>query len=104
MRTVILAIVIGFLGGAVATGSEQNQPAPFLTTTLRLDFPQSIVAHVAIVDASGRHIRQLWDGTLPSGRIHFGWDGRDESGSHVPAGQYRVRVNGATVGTLRHQS
>lgn len=41
-----------------------------------------------IVDASGRHVRDLVDGKLPAGQNHVLWNGTDQRGRAVPSGIY----------------
>jgi hypothetical protein len=59
--------------------------------SFRLRKPQRI--DVEIVDADGDRVRVLaTDERLPTGRVEYEWDGRDDSGAVVPDGPYRVRV------------
>jgi len=46
---------------------------------------------VDVYDVSGRHVRALVSGTLPSGVHQSEWDGRDDRGEPVTAGIYFVR-------------
>lgn len=43
---------------------------------------------VAVLDVSGRRIRELADAALPAGRFDLSWDGRDAGGATVAAGAY----------------
>ncbi len=45
---------------------------------------------VEIVDASGQLVRRLDLGQQNAGLAEFTWDGRDDSGASVPAGNYQV--------------
>jgi len=59
-----------------------------------------------IVDATGRVVRQLFEGTYPSiyaGEFSLHWDGRDDSGRRAPSGVYVARVaapGGVTTGRV----
>jgi len=48
---------------------------------------------VAIQDASGRTVRSLSFGALPQGTSTFEWDGRNDAGERVAAGDYSLRLN-----------
>ena len=54
-------------------------PVPDLTT-------------VRLFDTVGRLVRRLHEGDLPAGETRLRWDGRDDSGRHVPAGVYMVKA------------
>ncbi|MCE9627298.1 MAG: T9SS type A sorting domain-containing protein, partial [Candidatus Eisenbacteria bacterium] len=58
-------------------------------------------ARLHILDAQGRVVRTLLDGTRPAGRTSLRWDGRDASGRHAGAGLYWVRLE--TAGGSRVQ-
>jgi len=55
---------------------------------------------VAIVDASGNPVRRFAFGELPSGISTFAWDGRNDAGVRMPAGDYAMVVEGAFGGQL----
>ncbi len=44
---------------------------------------------VNISDAKGNVVRQLTAGAQAAGTAHFSWDGMDDAGNPVPAGQYQ---------------
>ena len=49
-------------------------------------------ARVRVVDAAGREVRVLYDGTLPKGTWVFRWDGRLDSGASPQSGAYVIEV------------
>lgn len=57
---------------------------------LRLE--RAAEVRVAVLDASGRRVRDLLRGSLPAGPRMVRWDGRDESGVQSPAGVYFIRL------------
>lgn len=61
-------------------------------STLDLELGRPGRAQITIIDASGRLVRALVEGSLPAGRHQFAWDGRDERGGRVASGVYFVRA------------
>ena len=57
-------------------------------------------ASLVISDAAGVPVRTLDAGKLPAGISTFEWDGRNDAGARLPAGEYRLRVE-ATRGSER---
>jgi hypothetical protein len=57
-------------------------------TVLTLSMPADGRARVSVYDVSGRVIRRLADGLLPSGEHRLVWDGCDAGGHRVAAGVY----------------
>ena len=56
-----------------------------------------------VYDVTGRKVRTIYKGTLPSGRHLLDWDGRTDSGRSAAAGIYfmRITVNGKGIGTVK---
>ena len=54
--------------------------------------------HLALYNALGHQVRQLWDGPLPAGSHRFVWDGRGK-GKALAAGVYvyKLEVGGQTI-------
>jgi flagellar hook assembly protein FlgD len=48
---------------------------------------------LAIYDVSGRLVRQLVRGSLPTGETAVRWDGRRHDGRLAASGTYLVRLN-----------
>jgi len=68
-------------------------PNPFRTgTTLRFAMRAAGSADVRILDAAGRRVRTLADGTRGAGEHSVTWDGRDESGRPVASGVYWYEI------------
>jgi uncharacterized membrane protein len=61
-------------------------------TGVALELPRGADARLEVVDVTGRLVRRLADGALPSGPSEFRWDGRDASGRRVGSGVYYVRL------------
>jgi hypothetical protein len=59
---------------------------------MQLVLPSSGAVDAEILDASGRCVRRLALGSLPSGQNEMRWDRRDDAGRVVPSGVYLVRV------------
>lgn len=74
-------------------GLDWNYPNPFNPGTsvrYRLDRPGD--AGLTVIDVRGRRVRGLVAGWRPAGEYRADWDGRDDSGSEVPAGVYLCRL------------
>ena len=68
-------------------------PNPFrFATTIRFSLASEGKTRVTVYDVSGRRVRELHDGWLPSGRHAMGWDGRDDTGLSTAAGIYFLGV------------
>jgi len=69
-------------------------PVPAATgTTIVLALPHEAgPIEVAIFDATGRQVRELYTGPSRTGALHLGWDGRDAGGEALPGGVYLCRV------------
>jgi hypothetical protein len=70
------------------------EPNPFGGST-RVSFAtgHERPARLVVVDVSGRVVKTLLDGTVPSGRTWLGWDGRDDSGREAASGIYFFRLS-----------
>ncbi|TPW14651.1 MAG: hypothetical protein FD129_1046 [bacterium] len=55
-----------------------------------IDSPALGDVTISVFDARGAEVRVLHRGPLAAGTSHFSWDGRNETGSAVPAGIYFV--------------
>ena len=68
---------------------QQNAPNPFYNDT-RITFDLEEGQHVSlkIFDMTGKEINTLVEERLKSGSYTYFWDGRDQSGQSVSAGQY----------------
>lgn len=69
-----------------------SQPARG-SARIELRLQQSLSVRLTIFDASGREVRQLVNGAVPSGDHVFSWDGTDASGRTMGAGVYFVRAH-----------
>jgi hypothetical protein len=79
--------------GAGGVELLQNSPNPFTAST-RIGFtlPQGGRVKLNVYDVAGRRMRTLADHELPAGRHDLVWDGRDDGGRRVAAGNYRYRL------------
>ncbi|MCC6350365.1 MAG: S8 family serine peptidase [Candidatus Eisenbacteria bacterium] len=71
--------------------------------TVRLAFtlPRAGRATLRVLDAQGRLVRTLLDGTLPAGAHAVTWDARDERGMAASPGLYFARIESAGVAGTR---
>ncbi len=68
-------------------------PNPFGDgTTIEFEVARPMEVRLAVFDVSGRQVKVLRDGNVPSGRHSVGWDGRDSGGQAVAGGVYFVRL------------
>lgn len=69
----------------------QNYPNPFNPTTIiPVDIPEPSDVVLKIYDMLGRCVRDLFRGSLSSGRHYFTWDGRDARGKSLSSGMYII--------------
>lgn len=54
--------------------------------------------NVYVYDSSGQLVRTINMGEQSSGEVEFSWDGLDESGNRLPAGQYDFKVEAMAEG------
>ncbi len=55
---------------------------------------------VTILDRSGQPIRQLELGIHEKGMVEYVWDGRDQAGSRVAEGPYKIAANASVGGQM----
>jgi flagellar basal-body rod modification protein FlgD len=53
---------------------------------------------VTVSDANGQLVKYIPMGDQSSGMMDFEWDGTDQNGDPVDAGQYEIRINGLMNG------
>lgn len=53
---------------------------------------------ISIESTAGEVIKTIKVGTQPKGNIHFTWDGKDQHGNEMPAGNYVIKANGTVEG------
>lgn len=68
---------------------------------LAAQLPSAGVAHLRVLDASGRVVFTFPEQVLAAGTHEFAWDGTDQRGARVPAGIYlaEIRTGWARVST-----
>jgi hypothetical protein len=78
---------------AAMTASPKTIPNPSAGTS-RVAFQTAAVGpdSVRLFDATGRLVRQLYDGPLPAGEFSLTWDGREDGGNPAPGGIYFAKV------------
>jgi len=76
------------------------QPNPFSDAiSIHYVLPQRTRATLTVFSTAGRRIRTLSQGERAAGQHMVSWDGRDDSGTRVPAGVYWVRLKGVCCGS-----
>jgi hypothetical protein len=96
--------LLGVDGPPAAAARLTVSPNPFNPrTTLAFALAESGPVRVAIHDARGRLVRELWTGELPAGEQALAWDGRDDRGRDVAAGVYlaRLQLHGRDSGRVK---
>ncbi len=89
-RQVLFPSAVGYVPDESGMAGQINVPRN--VTNLRFD----------IKDASGQLVRSINVGSKPAGDIEFFWDGRNEAGDFLGAGQYEIAAF-ATVGGQTEQ-
>ncbi|MEZ4649744.1 MAG: S8 family serine peptidase [Candidatus Eisenbacteria bacterium] len=70
-----------------------SSPNPMQDVTrIRYELAAGERVEVDVVDAAGRRVRRLASGPQVGGSHTINWDGRDETGTVVPAGVYFIRL------------
>jgi FlgD Ig-like domain len=71
----------------------QCSPNPF-SETMELSFHLVKASWVLmqVLDMNGRHVLDLFNGSLPAGQQSIRWDGKDNKGLTVPDGIYFIRL------------
>lgn len=97
IRGAVDSLVAGFVSVPSATASGLSLsagPNPMRAeAVIAMTLPRSdAAARVSVHDLSGRTIAVLHDGATAAGALTLHWNGRDASGSLVPAGLYLVRA------------
>ncbi len=93
----IFDIQHGYLPDAVPdtplfTQFHGNYPNPFNpSTAFRFSLAEPGRVSLAIYDVSGRRVRKLIEGALPTGEHEIVWDGRDDRGGKSASGVYFSR-------------
>lgn len=95
-------------GGVAETRTTPVAPRPSLVaepsvfgtkTTLRFSAAKAATARVLVFDATGRRVRTLVDGEAAARTNVVVWDGRDDAGQLVPAGEYKVTLTAGQTET-----
>lgn len=55
-------------------------------------------ATIRIENEAGQVVRTIDMGTLPAGQHRYSWDGMDDNGNILPAGDYKISANGRVGG------
>ncbi len=61
--------------------------------TIDFGLPRAGAGTIGVYDVTGRRVRQLASGTIPSGPRTIAWDARDGAGAKVGAGVYYLRLD-----------
>lgn len=79
----------------VASSTSLSPPSPnptALGATIGFRIPRPEFVRVSILDVTGRAIRTVHEGMLPSGEHSLQWDGLTKTGTKVPPGVYLVSL------------
>jgi flagellar hook assembly protein FlgD len=68
-------------------------PNPFNPVTeIRFVLPKAMTVQLDVFAVDGRRVRRLVSGDRVAGPHTVRWDGRDEAGSSLASGTYRIRL------------
>jgi hypothetical protein len=97
--------VSGTPGGGASTPVLLGVPAPNPSRgRVTIPFsgsPEAGALSVTILDAAGRLVRTLHQGTHPGGLVDLEWDGRTSSGAAAPSGLYFAKLEGDHTRSVR---
>ncbi|MCA9750634.1 MAG: T9SS type A sorting domain-containing protein [Gemmatimonadetes bacterium] len=89
------------LPGAIVSATPAF-PNPFRAgTNLQFLLPRASQVSLDVLDATGRRVRSVRNGTLPGGSHQLTWDGRDASGHETAAGVYFLRLRAGSEESVR---
>ena len=88
------------VGSTLALAPIRPNPAHGVAT-MRFMLPRGGTVRLELLDASGRHVRTLQQGTLAAGSHERAWDGLDDAGHRAAPGLYWARLT--TPGAARVQ-
>lgn len=86
-RQVLIPSAVGYFNG--------DKPVEGMIATDQTT--QNIV--VRVENEAGEVVRTIDMGTLPAGQHRYNWDGLDDSGKPMPAGDYQISANGRVGGS-----
>ncbi len=90
---------VAFLGKQVRFSGDTVAHAAGGSTSIGYSLPTSAQqVAVQIYGPDGRLVRKIDEGIRPAGSHRVTWDGRDNAGTAVPAGEYRYTVSGVDAG------
>lgn len=90
---------LSFIGKGVKANGNSTTFDGSTPSALEFNLPLAATSgQVSIVDGAGRTVRTATLGSTNAGDNRFSWDGRDNSGTLLPAGAYRFAVT-ATAAT-----
>ncbi len=90
---------VSFIGKDVKANGNSVSFDGTLPTSLQFNLSGAVdSAQITISDASGKVVRTTTTGALGKGDTAVAWDGRNGSGSLLPAGSYSFSVKGITAG------
>lgn len=71
-------------------------PNPFAEqVTIKYNLKRNTNVKIQVFNLSGKHIRTLYAGYQTTGNHEFSWNGKDEYGNSLTAGNYIIRVDNA---------
>ena len=81
-----------WLGRTARIAGSRQASAQLAVTRLSFALPRAAHTAIRVHDADGRIVRTLQDGTLEPGEHACCWEGLDDRGAKLSAGDYTLRV------------
>ncbi len=86
----------------VAYAFHENYPNPFNpATALMFDLPARSDVSLKIFNLLGQEVRTLVKETLPAGRYHISWNGKDNAGRAVSSGVFISRIHAVSLSGMK---
>ena len=90
------------VGRKVLVPGQSGVLSPNGTLSGQIELPNGVSQlQLAVYNPQGELVRRMDLGDSSAGRVKFEWDGRDESGNALPAGNYIVRAEAMSQGTTK---
>ncbi len=91
-RPIASAATNAWLGRTARIAGARQASSPLAVTRLSFALPRAAHTAIRVHDTNSRVVRTLQDGTLEPGEHVCSWDGLDEQGGKLSAGDYTLRI------------